>query len=143
MKIDEYDFPDDLYYHKEHCWAKIDGDLVVIGVTDFTQKLAGTIKRVSTLDEDDEVSQDKPFGTINSGKWTGKVYSPVSGEIVEVNEDLEDEPNMCNDDPYGEGWLVKISPSDFDSETGKLMKPGPEFEAWYKKEIADKKAMME
>jgi glycine cleavage system H protein len=142
MKVDEYDFPDELYYHKEHCWAKVDGDIVVIGVTDFTQKLAGTIKRVATLEEDDEVNQDKPYGTINSGKWTGKLYSPVSGEITEVNEDLEDEPKLCNDAPYGDGWIVKISPSNLEAELKNLMKPGPEFETWYKKEIEEKKALI-
>ncbi len=143
MNIDEYYFPDDLYYHKEHCWAKIDGDLVVVGVTDFAQKMAGTIKRIVTLEEEDEVGQDKPFGTMSSGKWTGKTYSPVSGEIEEVNEDLEDTPKLCNEDPYGEGWIIKISPEDLESELENLMKPGPEFEAWYKNEIAEKKALME
>ena len=143
MKIDEYDFPDDLYYHKEHCWARVDGDLVVVGMTDFAQKMAGTIKRIVTLDKEDEVSQDKPLGTMSSGKWTGKIYAPVSGEIEEVNEELEDNPKLCNDSTYDEGWLVKISPSDLDAELGKLMKPGPEFEAWYRKEIAEKKALVD
>ena len=142
MKVDEYDFPDELYYHKEHCWAKVEGDVVVIGVTDFTQKLAGTIKRVATLEEDDEVGQDKPFGTINSGKWTGKLYSPVSGEVTEVNEDLEDEPKLCNEAPYGDGWIVKISPSNLDADLKNLMKTGPEFDTWYIKEIAEKKALI-
>ena len=67
MKIDEYNFPDDLYYHKEHCWARVEDGLVVVGVTDFAQKMAGTIKRVITLEEEDEVSQNKPLGTISSG----------------------------------------------------------------------------
>ena len=69
MKIEEYDLPDDLYYHKEHCYAKKEGDLISIGISDFAQQMAGTIKRVETLEEDDEVSQDKPFGTMSSGKW--------------------------------------------------------------------------
>ena len=85
MKIDEYDLPDDLFYHEEHTYAKVEGDLVVVGVTDFAQKMAGTIKRVVTLEEDDEVQQGKPFGTLSSGKWTGKLYSPISGEIAEGN----------------------------------------------------------
>lgn len=143
MKIDEFDLPDDLYYHKEHCWAKPDGDLVIVGMTDFAQKMAGTIKRVVTLEEEDEVSQDKPFGTMSSGKWTGKIYSPINGEIEEVNEEIEDNPKLCNDDPYGEGWLVKISPSDLDADLENLMKTGPEFEAWFRKEVTDKKALME
>ena len=75
MQIDEYNFPDDLYFHKEHYWAKVDGDVVIIGVSDFAQKLAGTIKRVVTLEEEDEIVRDKPIGTLSSGKWTGKLYA--------------------------------------------------------------------
>lgn len=142
MQIDEYKFPDDLYYHKEHLWARVEGNLIVVGLTDFTQKMAGTIKRIATLEEDDEVSQDKPFGTMSSGKWTGKLYSPISGEITEVNEDVEDNPKLCNDDPYGKGWIIKVSPSNLDTELSKLMKIGPEFETWIKKEIQEKKALV-
>ncbi len=124
MKIDEYDLPDDLYFHKEHCWARVEGDLVVVGISDFAQKMAGVIKRIVTLEEEDEVSQDKPYGTMSSGKWTGKLYSPVSGEIEEVNEDIEDTPSLCNDEPYGKGWLLKISPSSLDADLEKLWKTG-------------------
>jgi glycine cleavage system H protein len=142
MKIDEYDLPDDLYYHVEHTYAKVEGDLVHVGVTDFAQKMAGTIKRVVTLEEDDEVQQGKPFGTMSSGKWTGKLYSPISGEIVEVNEELEDEPKLINDSPYGEGWIVKIKPSD-SGELDKLMKPGDDFAKWMNNEIEEKKKLLE
>ena len=144
MKIDEYNFPDDFYYHKEHLWAKVEDDLVVVGLTDFTQQMAGTIKRIATLEEDDEVSQDKPFGTMSSGKWTGKLYSPISGEISEVNEDVIDDPKLCNEDPYDEGWIIKVSPSDLDTELGNLMKTNqPDFVPWVNKEIKEKKALME
>jgi glycine cleavage system H protein len=143
MQIEDYFTPDDVYIQKDHYWARVEGDVVVIGVTDFAQKMAGTIKRVVTLEEDDEVAQDKPFGTISSGKWTGKLYSPVSGEITEVNEDVEDEPSLINEDPYGEAWLIKVSPSNLDGDLANLMKPGPEFETWMKKEIVEKKAMIE
>ena len=142
MQIDEYKFPDGFYYHKEHCWARVENNLVVAGITDFTQKMAGTIKRIVTLEEEDEVSQDKPFGTMSSGKWTGKLYAPVSGEIVEVNEDVEDDPKLCNEDPYGKGWIIKISPNNLDTDLNKLMKIGPEFETWIKKEIKEKKALI-
>jgi glycine cleavage system H protein len=142
MKIDEYDLPDDLYYHAEHTYAKVEGDLVSVGVNDFAQKMAGTIKRVVTLEEDDEVQMGKPFGTMSSGKWTGKLYSPVSGEITEVNEDLEDEPKLINDSPYNEGWIVKIKLSDM-GELDKLMKPGDDFANWMKNEIEEKKKMLE
>ncbi len=142
MQIDEYTFPEDLYFHKEHYWAKVEGDIVIIGVSDFAQKLAGTIKRVVTLEEEDEIVRDKPIGTLSSGKWTGKLYAPISGEIVEVNEDIEDDPNLINEDPYGEGWIIKVEPSDLEADLANLMKPGPEFEAWMKKEIEEKKALI-
>ena len=142
MKIGEYDYPDGLFYHKEHCWARVDNNIVTVGITDFTQKLAGTIKRIVTLEEEDEVSQDKPFGTLSSGKWTGKLYAPISGEIEEVNEDIEDDPKICNNDPYGEGWIIKISPSNLERDLSNLMKLGPEFETWVEKEIEEKKALI-
>ena len=97
MKREDYNLPEDIYYHIEHTYAKVDGDIISVGVTDFAQQMAGTIKRVVTLEEDDEVQQGKPFGTMSSGKWTGKLYSPVSGEITEVNEELEDEPKLIKD----------------------------------------------
>lgn len=137
MKIGKYELPDDLYFHKEHCWARKEGDVVVVGFDDFGQQLAGTAKRVQSLDEEDEVSQDKPFGTLSTGKWTGKLYSPVSGEITEVNEELEEEPKLLNDDPYGEGWVIKVEPSDM-SELDNLLKPGsPEITEWMNKEIGE------
>ncbi len=142
MQIGDNDFPEDLYYHSEHCWARVEGDEVVIGFNDFAQKIAGGIKRVVTLEEDDEVSQDKPFGTISSGKWTGKIYAPVSGEITEVNEDVEDEPGLVNDDPYGEGWFIKVSPSNLDTDLANLKKMGPGFEDWMKASIAEKEALI-
>lgn len=142
MKVDEYEVPEDLYYHVEHTYARVEGELVVIGVTDFAQQMAGTIKRVETLDEGDEVQQGKPFGTMSSGKWTGKLYSPISGEIAEINEELEDEPKLINDSTYGEGWIIKVTPESMD-ELGKLMKPNDEFVTWFKKEIEEKKKMLE
>ncbi|MCK5561630.1 MAG: glycine cleavage system protein GcvH [Thermoplasmata archaeon] len=139
MKIDEYDMPDDLYYHEEHIWAKKEGDIIVIGVNDFAQKMAGTIKRVVTLEEEDEVQQGKPMGTLSSGKWTGKLYAPVSGEITEINEDLEDNPALVNNSPYDEGWVAKIEPSDPD-EINNLIKGGTDKLAeWLKGQIQEHK----
>ncbi|UCE75101.1 MAG: glycine cleavage system protein GcvH [Methanomassiliicoccales archaeon] len=137
MKIDEYEMPDDLYYHPEHSWIKVEGDTGVVGLSDFAQKLAGTIKRVVTLEEEDEVQQGKPCGTVSSGKWTGKLYSPVSGEIIEVNEDIEDEPKLINDSPYGEGWIFKVKISDT-NELSSLMH-GDKVVDWIKSEIAKHK----
>lgn len=137
MKIDEYDMPDDLYYHGEHAWVKIEGDIGIVGVNDFAQKMAGTLKRVVTLEEDEEVNQGKPCGTISSGKWTGKLYSPVSGEIEEVNEDVEDDPKLINESPYDEGWVFKVKLSNKD-EINSLYH-GDNVEGWLKSEIAKHK----
>lgn len=137
MKVDEYDMPDDLYYHAEHAWVKKEGDLAVVGLNDFAQKMAGIIKRVATLEEDDEVQKDKPCGTISSGKWTGKLYSPVSGEITEINEDVEDDPKLINESPYGDGWIFKVKLSD-PSELDSLVH-GAAVEEWLKGEIAKHK----
>ena len=136
MEIEGYLYPDDLYYDKEHYWARVEGDLVVMGATDFSQKLAGEITFVDIDQEDEEVEQGKPFASIESGKWVGRVYAVVSGEVVEVNEDLEDEPELINQNCYEDGWIFKIKPSDLDAELGNLMKPGPEFEEFIKSEIA-------
>lgn len=133
MKIGEYDMPDDLYYHVEHTWVRKEGDIVVVGLNDFAQKMAGIIKRVQTLEEEDEVQKDKPCGTISSGKWTGKLYSPVSGEIVEVNEEVDDEPKLINDSPYQEGWIFKVQLSQEDELESLLH--GAAVENWLKGEI--------
>ena len=135
MNIQGYEFPDDLYYDKNHYWARIEDDAVVIGATDFTQKLAGEFVFVELPYEGDTVEQGKPFATIESGKWTGRIYAPVSGEIIEVNEDLEDDYTMINKDPYGEGWIVKVSPSNLDADLKKLIHEKADMEAFIKKEI--------
>ena len=135
MEIKGYNFPDDLYYDENHFWAKVDGDAVIMGTTDLTQKMAGEITYVDVPEEDDEVTQGKPFGSIESGKWVGRVYAPVSGEVIEGNEDLEDEPELINEDCYGEGWICKIKPSDLEADLAKLMK-GEAYAKWVEAEIA-------
>ena len=112
MKHKDYELPEDLKYHPEHMWARVDGDVVVVGVTDFAVKLAGDIVYVDMPMEGDEVTKDKPFGTLETGKWVGKVYAPLNGEVEEYNEDVEDDALVINEDPYGGGWIIKISPED-------------------------------
>jgi glycine cleavage system H protein len=135
MKVDEYDMPDDLYYHGEHAWVRIEGDYGIVGINDFAQKMAGTLKRIVTLEEDEEVNQGKPCGTISSGKWTGKLYSPVSGEIEELNEDVEDDPKLINESPYGDGWVFKVKLSDKDEISS--LYHGGNVEEWLLSEIKE------
>lgn len=135
MEIEDYSFEEDLYYEKNHFWAKVDDEEnVVVGATDFFQKLAGDIVFIELPMAGTKVEQGKPFSSLESGKWVGKVFAPVSGEVVEVNEDLEDEPELINESPYDEGWIVKINPQDLQKELDNLMKVGPEFEQFIKEE---------
>ena len=119
--IKGYDIPDELYYHEEHSWARVDGTKVTVGMTDFFQKEAGDIVFVDLPEEEDDVSQGEVCGKIQSRKWIGKLVSPVSGEIIEINEELEDDTSLINTDPYGEGWIIVIEASDLDSDLKNLI----------------------
>lgn len=133
-KVEDYDMPDELYYHKEHMWAKVEGDKVKVGLTDFSQKLAGEISYIEMPEEGDEVNQDDVVGSYETGKWLGKIYAPLSGEIISMNEDAEDDPTLINKDPYGEGWIFEIKMSS-PAELNNLMK-GEKAIEWLKGEIA-------
>jgi len=129
MKIGEYDFPEDLYYEKNHFWAKDDGSgNIIIGASDFFQQLAGEIVFIELPMVGTKIEQSKSFSSLESGKWVGKLFAPFSGEIIEINEELEDSPELINESPYDEGWIAKIKPTDLDGEAGNLMKTGPDFE---------------
>jgi glycine cleavage system H protein len=120
--IKGYNMPDELYYHKDHSWAKVDGTKIRVGMDDFFQKEAGDIVFVDLPEEEDEVSQGETCGKIQSRKWIGKLVAPVSGEIAEVNEELEDDTSLVNTDPYGKGWILVIEASNLEEELGQLMK---------------------
>lgn len=103
-------FPDELKYTREHEWVKDNGDgTATIGITDFAQSELGDIVFVEIDENEDEIAKDDPFGTVEAVKTVSELYMPVSGKLIEVNKKLEDEPELVNDDPYGEGWMVKIS----------------------------------
>lgn len=136
MEVGGYLLPDDLWYHKEHFWVRMEGDVATVGVTDFFQKLAGEISYLELPSEGDEYSQDDVIGTVETGKWVGKIYSPLSGEITEVNSQVIDNPSLANLDPYGEGWLFKLKVSD-PSELDNLFK-GDAALKWMEEEIRKK-----
>jgi len=121
MEIEDYQFPDDLYYHKEHYWARIENEVVVMGATDFSQKLAGEITYVELPEEGRSLEQDKPCGSMETGKWVGRIYAVLSGTVVEANEELEDTPELINESPYEKGWICKVRPSNLDEELKNLM----------------------
>ncbi|OPZ22947.1 MAG: Glycine cleavage system H protein [candidate division BRC1 bacterium ADurb.BinA364] len=134
--IEGYNFPDELLYHKEHSWARLEDDgTVTVGMTDFSQKSAGEIAYMDMPMEGDEVEANGTLAKIQTAKWVGKLFSPVSGEVVAVNEDVEDEPELINEDPYA-NWIARIQPSNWDEDSATLMKQGtPEMLEWLKKEI--------
>ena len=127
--IKGYNMPDELYYHKDHSWARVEGSKVTVGMSDFFQKEAGDIVFVDLPEEEDEVSQGETCGKIQSRKWIGKLVAPVAGEIVEINEDLEDDTSLINSDPYGKGWILVIEATELDDDLENLMQgrtiPGP------------------
>jgi glycine cleavage system H protein len=135
MEYEGYSFPDDLKYDKNHFWARIEGDLVVTGATEFVSKQSGEITFVDLPEEGDALTQGKPFGSIESGKWVGRIYAVVSGEVAEVNADLEDEPEKINEDPYTVGWICKIKPSNLDADMIALMNADDSFTQFLASEI--------
>jgi glycine cleavage system H protein len=113
-------YPDELKYHKEHDWARIDGDEAVLGITWFAQDALGELVHYEPPNDGDTISKDSPYGEVESVKAVSDVISPLSGEVLEVNQKIVDEPETVNSDPYGEGWLVRIRLSD-PSEVGSLL----------------------
>jgi len=112
MEIDGYQMPEDLYYEKNHYWVRAEGGLLVMGMDDFAQKMAGDIVFVKLPFAGKKLKIGKKFAQVESGKWLGKVYAPVNGELVEGNEALETDPALINQDCYGAGWMYKIKPAD-------------------------------
>ncbi|MFP4529239.1 MAG: glycine cleavage system protein GcvH [Candidatus Kapaibacterium sp.] len=122
------EFPNELKYTKDHEWVRVDGDTATIGITDHAQGELGDVVYVD-IPEEAEVSKGDTFGTIEAVKTVADMFAPISGKIIEINESINDSPEVVNNDPYGEGWLVKMEMSD-KSELDELM----DVEA-YKKEI--------
>jgi glycine cleavage system H protein len=116
-------YPDDLKYHKEHDWARIEGGEAVLGITWFAQDALGELVHYEPPNEGDTISRDSPYGEVESVKAVSDVISPLSGEVIEVNRKVIDEPETVNTDPYGEGWLIRIRISD-PSEADSLLDAG-------------------
>ncbi|MFV8280252.1 glycine cleavage system protein GcvH [Christiangramia marina] len=112
--------PQELKYTKDHEWVKIEGDTATIGVTDFAQGELGDIVYVEVETLDETLEKEEVFGTVEAVKTVSDLYMPVSGEIIEFNDSLEDEPEKVNNDPYGDGWMIKIKLSDASEVEGLL-----------------------
>ena len=105
-------YPEDLKYHPEHDWARVEGDTATLGVTDYAQEQLGEVVFFDPPDIGTTVTKDEPYAEVESVKAVSDVIAPMSGEIVEVNTGLGDNPEAINDDPYGAGWMVRIGVSD-------------------------------
>ncbi len=117
------DIRDDLKYTKEHEWVKVEGETATVGITDYAQRQLGDVVFVELPEVGTQLEQMKPFGVIEAVKAVSDLFSPVSGEVTEVNSNLESQSNLINTDPYGEGWIIKVkakAPVELDA----LLSPG-------------------
>jgi glycine cleavage system H protein len=121
VKVEDFEVPENLYYHKEYLWAKVEGDKVKVGMIDFAQKQLNDIVYVELPSAGDEITQNEPFGTLESVKAVSDLIAPISGTIESVNEELESKPELLNEDPYGEGWLLIVAPTNLDADLKNIL----------------------
>ena len=112
--------PQELRYTKDHEWARLEGDVVYVGITDYAHGELGEIVYVDVTTEGERLSAEEVFGSIEAVKTVSDLLLPIEGEILEVNSELEDSPELVNSDPYGKGWLVKVKPANADDVEGLL-----------------------
>jgi len=135
--LDKYEFPEGLYYSKDHMWVKIEDGKVRVGLTDSGQQIAGKILMVKPRPPGKKIVQGKILGTMETGKWVGPLRAPVSGVIVEFNKTLRTvkTADLVNKDPYGEGWMFILEPTNLEDDLKNLMTDPKEIEAWLKEEL--------
>ena len=121
MRVLDYDIPDDLDYSREHEWVRIEGKTAVIGVTDYAQKSLHEVVYVETPKVDSQIEQFQSIGSVESVKSVSDIFTPVSGKIIETNAELAESPELVNEDPYGEGWIVKVQLANSDENLKKLL----------------------
>ncbi|MDG6990545.1 MAG: glycine cleavage system protein GcvH [Nitrososphaerota archaeon] len=124
MEVHGYQVPEGLLYTKEHEWAKKEGSVVKIGITDYAAKTLNDVVYVTSPKPHSTVEKSKSMGTVESIKAVSEVYSPISGTVTKVNADLDSHPELVNKSPYSEGWLVEVAPSNFATESRSLMDAG-------------------
>jgi glycine cleavage system H protein len=121
VRVLDYDIPDDLYYSREHEWVSAKGKTAVIGITDYAQKSLHEIVYVETPKVDSQIQQSQSIGSVESVKSVSDIYTPVAGKIIEINEELAENPELVNQDPYGKGWIAKIHLANFDEDMKELL----------------------
>ena len=137
VKIEGYDFPDDLYYHRGHMWVRLEDGKARVGYNAWAAEVAGKLVSIKTRPAGRTVNAGKTLGSIESGKWVGSLKMPITGNIAEINPGLSNNPGLINDAPYGDGWVALLEPGDLDAELKTLI-PGTDkaaLEAWLKEEI--------
>jgi glycine cleavage system H protein len=136
MLIANFEFPQELYYDEHHQYARVEGNLVTVGLSQFAQSAAREIAFVGLPRPGRKVQAGKPIGSIESGKWVGRVYAPVSGEVTAVNTALDDDPSAINRDPYAAGWLLRITAADLGELAALRRVSDPDFAQWFQAEAA-------
>jgi len=121
VKVDDYEVREGLYYSKEWAWVKVEDGKARIGITDYAQKQLREVVFAELPNVGDEIVKGEPFGTVESVKSVSDLVAPISGKIEEVNEEVVDNPQLINEDPYGKGWLIVVSPSNLDEDLKTLM----------------------
>jgi glycine cleavage system H protein len=121
MRVNDIEIPERLYYSKEHEWVKLKGKEAVVGITDYAQKQLHDIVYVETPKVGTNIKQFQTMGTVESVKSTSEIFTPVTGNVIKINGELAESPELLNQDPYGKGWLARIALKDFDSDVKKLL----------------------
>jgi len=137
VKIEGYEFPEDYYFHKDHMWVKMENGKARVGYNAWAADVAGKLVSIKTRPAGREVKEGKTLGSIESGKWVGSLKMPITGKVLEINPVLGDKPSAINDDPYGNGWVALVDPSDIQKDLSGLIKGSEKekLEKWLKEEI--------
>jgi len=136
-QVGNFKLPDDLYYQAEdHLWLRVEGDLVRVGLDDVAQASAQTISHFRLKPPGRSTPQLRPFGTMEAGKYVGPLRLPLTGKVVEINEEVIADPSLANTDPYGKGWLILLEPENQAQELAQL-EHGDGLQAWLEKSVAD------
>ena len=134
--VDNFILPDDLYYHSEdHLWARVEGNLVRVGLDVVAQASAQAISHIRLKPPGRSTPQNRPFGTMEAGKYVGPLRLPVGGKVIEINEKVMDDPSLVNRDPYGEGWMALVEPEDLARDLAILIH-GDQLQPWLEQTVA-------
>ena len=139
VKVNDYEVPENLYYHKEYLWAKVEEDgKVKIGLIDYAQKQINDVIYVELPSVGDSITKNEPFGILESVKAVSDLIAPVSGTIESVNEELDSKPELLNEDPYGEGWIIIVEPTNLEEDLKALLSSDAAVE-WHSSLVKDEK----